>query len=198
MENEIQIVSGGAHGADFHWTKCACDAGLCAKVMSFEGHRASTPKDAMVVRLTEEELQSAVPALVNASIALHKSMPSPGGGAIRYLQRDWFIAKDADVLFAIGKKLERGYGIGVDGGTGWTCQMFFNRMKENPSLRMWLYDMLSMKWLGCNAMGIWNETTLPETIDAKCVALIGSRDISTDGVGVIPEVIARLCASNVQ
>jgi hypothetical protein len=181
----VTFVSGGAQGADTLWAMWAVRQGQPMDVMSFPGHRRSTVKGAKVFELSNKELDQARPHLTLAGDCLGRSLAHTSEFSMKYLLRDWHIIKNADAVFAIGNLISGTPGIRVAGGTGWTCQMYFNR---GPPVNMWLFNQFDEQWYKCSPVGDWEESIPPTPEGFTRVALIGSREITKAGAEAISHI----------
>lgn len=178
-------VSGGAKGADTIWAQSVIRQGGTIEVMSFPGHSRSSVEGAKVLQLSDEQLKLAMPHLIHASECLGRNLSNTSQFSMKYLQRDWHIINDADAVFAVGYLIPDTKGIRVAGGTGWTCQMYFNR---GPPVNMWIFSQLEEQWFKCSPVGDWEETLPPTSEGFKRIALIGTRDITTAGAEAIKNI----------
>lgn len=129
------IVTGNASGCEEEWLRVACDLHYQVHVILTKNKRLSPTKFISTCHLTDEAKVKSLEDIQNASIHL--------GSEIRdmdVLQRNWKIAKSTNVLLAIGSQGEKG--IKVSGGTGWTCQMFYDRGIKT----IYLYDVDKECW----------------------------------------------------
>lgn len=182
--------SGGAAGADTVWATLACAHGYRMEIMTYPGHssRVPQPKGSTLVEIPMEMLRESDEPLTKASRALCKSLPAVGSYARPLLARNWFIVKDVDAVFAIGKLITKSNGdFEVDGGTGWACKMFQQHKGEETV--MYLFDMVREKWCQINKDGKWIECEKhPAFTGFKNVALIGSRELTARGKAAAFEV----------
>lgn len=181
-----KFVSGGAVGADSEWAEMVAQYNLPIYVMSFHGTRVYGPEACIVRRIDNAVLQTASKHVRSAAASMGKTLPASDFSR-RYLQRDWFIVQQTEMVVAIGRIDDTGEirGLGVVGGTGYGCQMFFERTKrENTPLRLYVFDMNTNRWLRCTEDGAWEDTHPPDLIGCEVnrIALIGSRDLTEEGI----------------
>jgi hypothetical protein len=160
------MISGGCTGADYIWTNLALNY-LKTKVtiMSFHGHyQIKLPDSKLINVIKVNNLQEADDHLKKAAKNINKIYKTNA-----LLQRNYFIVKDVDAVFAVGYILN---GI-IQGGTGWACNMAINLNKP-----VFLYDMSTRKWTSFNHPDVEN----PKINDFENVALIGSRDVKYNGL----------------
>ena len=181
-----KFVSGGAKGADTEWAEFVVQRNLPMYVLSFNGTRVEGP--GIVKRIDNVQLQTATKYVTQAALSMRKSLPSSEFSR-RYLQRDWFIVQQAQMVVAIGYlDPDKIGGLGVVGGTGYGCQMYYERAeREGIPLLLFLFDMGTNRWLLCKPDGTWEDTFPPDLIgcDIERIALIGSRDMTIQGTFAI-------------
>ena len=178
----LVLVSGGASGADAAWMSTAERNGVRMEVMSFPGHRVSGKPGRLtsVRRLTATELASGDGALARAAAQLGRKRVHGDGFRQRLLRRNVAIVHGCRQLFAIGwldprvlapgapttaqpLAVRTGSSVGVQGGTGWACQLFANeatwrarqsRCSDAPQrqrLGLYLFEQSRDAWLECIA-----------------------------------------------
>jgi hypothetical protein len=157
--------------------------------MSFAGHRPVLPNISKgmckVTTLSDEQLNESHYALVAAARAMGRRIPS-STYVKKLLQRDYWIIRDVDAVIAIGNLHPKGLGLGVDGGTGWGCEMYFDRVKrDGQPLSLMLYDQESKRWYKCQPDRTWTLMDWFPVLYNKRYALIGSRTITEDGMSQI-------------
>ena len=134
-------LSGGASGADRAWGLAAEKANHTVVHWSFKGHKPSTNKNIFI--LDDEELKEADPYLEKANKSLKRRIPYKKPWILNLLRRNWYQIKYTDAVYAVSeiedwafddtytKDHEPGTSynmpMGVKGGTGWACQMYFDR-----------------------------------------------------------------------
>ena len=149
------------------------------------------PKGSILELKSITDLQFANEFIVVAAYQLGRILPSSMFSR-KYLQRDYWIIQAAQAVVAIGyvdeEKIE---GVGVEGGTGYTCQMYCDlALKRGDEIRMWVFDMKTNQWMRfCKVRG-WELSAAPKFergggIDR--IALIGSREITKRGIDAIHE-----------
>lgn len=175
------FFSGGAAGADRAWSDLITSKGFSMIVMSFKGHRGSFNKNDTIVQLSDEQLAEAKPWIAKAAKSRNQTPSSSP-----YVFRDWFIVKNADAIVAIGK-MNGGF---VEGGTGWTWQMY---LEKDPVMLAWIFDQNSNRWFawfGGSGSGWVNAPHGPPPLRSLGrVALIGSRDLTPEGLKALQSVI---------
>ena len=178
----LVLVSGGASGADAAWMSTAERNGVRVEVMSFPGHRVSGKPGRLtsVRRLSATELASGDGALARAAAQLGRKPVHGDGFRQRLLRRNVAIVHGCRRLFAIGwldprvlasgapttaqpLAVRTGSSVGVQGGTGWACQLFANeamwrarqsRCSDAPQrqrLGLYLFEQSRDAWLECVA-----------------------------------------------
>ena len=165
------VVSGGAKGSDYLWSSLAIDNGLKVEIMSFKGHYISTPIGSSVKVLSVKDLDEMYEQLVNVSKTLKRDIPKTIYTR-NLLLRNIHIVKDVDAVFAISYL----YDSIVSGGTAWGCHYHLS-YHQKPQL--FLFDMKTNNWL-TNVKGEWISATPPNVMEFSKVALIGSRELTTE------------------
>jgi len=180
------LASGGASGADLVWAQAAAAHGCSVQVKSFSGHKVVSrhPIHTVIQRLSREELTEASPFLVRAATKLGKSLPPADSYTMRLLSRNWHIVREASAVYAVGRlasKNPAAGSTGVEGGTGWGCQLFADKF-EDDSGPIPLYLLAQGGWFQCN---VTNKTfqwipcaAVPSPLAFPQVAGIGSREIT--------------------
>lgn len=210
----LTLVSGGAPGADLAWAQAGVLHGLAVDIMSFPGHRASAPPGTAVrhTPVTAATAGAADAALSQAAKGLMRPAPSTRTLYVHgLLRRNYAIVADADALFAVGR-LSRGAksgppttSVNVDGGTGWACQLFADRIPATPTkLDMFLYDQGEKAWFKCS-MGSerqlrWTAVAtaataatpaiIPRRRHWRRIAVIGTRQLTSCGRQAIAGLVA--------
>lgn len=169
---EIIIRSGGAIGADSAWYDYfKDDAAVDFRIVSYPGMKIHHSLENCKVEMIEpksEKWMYATRAVQEASRCLNvKYSFSP------YLLRDYYQIKDAEAVYAIGKKNPNRKGVGIDGGTGYSCQMYVNQKKHGD---LFLYNMETLSWEYWKKE--WQPLDGPPILPVayNVVACIGSRE----------------------
>lgn len=170
----IIVRSGGATGADSAWYDYFKDKEVDFRVMSFPRMNIHHSLDNCKVEIEQPhtvQWKHAIDAVKEAAKCLDtKYRFSP------YLVRDFFQIKDAEAVYAIGKKNPSRKGVGIDGGTGYTCQMYANRLKSS---NLFLYNMDTLSWECWHPRNGWLPLVIPPLpIAYNVVACIGSREFN--------------------
>lgn len=198
---DVTFASGGAKGADYEWTKCALKYGFPVVIYSFEGHASTLPpfsKDDKVDirKLTKEELEEPYVKkdLLNAAKVLKKGCPSPSNTYVYpLLARNTYIAQ-SDLMIAVGYFKEGVPGLGVDGGTGWTCEVFYEASKNTRrGVKLTFYNMADDLWYECTHEGKWERLKTPLPFipihGSYTMGVIGSRDMTEKGIQAIADTV---------
>jgi hypothetical protein len=201
--SERTMVTGGAEGADWEWATTALEAGVCVEIMSFSDHARAEVPNALTVILGDDVLVEAKDPLRQAARQLKRRVPDPHtrARAWRLLSRNWFIVHEAQSLYAVGyfettRSTNRG-SVGVQGGTGWACQMYFERMLAGSvrQATLFLFELARHRWYAasCDVMRgcLWmpkDRVPLPE----GRFAAIGTRDLPPAGSEQIQALVRRL------
>lgn len=198
MEKEEQLtpytlLSGGATGADQVFGNHAAQAGFTVLHLTVQ---KSTLGDGgpqhqqHYIPMSEEQLAAADPALKQAAKHVRKHMPRPGY-VRKLLQRNWHQVRDVDRVYAIGWIIPDNSLLHVEGGTGWTCQMYVQRFEpwgseSHTKCVLYLYDQANKEWLQwlpqCRQWSVL--PTGPPRPAGKCAG-IGSRNLTPEGAAAI-------------
>ncbi len=139
------------------------------------------------MNIPRHQLSEADGALRRASVTLGRKLPAADTYIRKLLQRNWFIVKDVEAVFAIGEFERDGK---VAGGTAWGCEMFFARMRGVPVIPLFLFDQGCDKWFQAKPDATWVECVTPSPSSYWIVALIGSRELTSAGRAAINNVFA--------
>lgn len=186
-----RLISGGAHGADEWFEKCAFAKGHQVCVISFYEHTTNA-KPENVVQFTHAALEENASRLAHVGNVIAKHVPA--GGYTRWLLlRNITVAMKADVMFAVISATlspPTDLFIGVPGGTGWTAQCFaleylFNNHPQCPhqaNVPLWVFDG-TFRWhrlIYHTGVGFsWKTLETPPIIPKHSIyAGIGSREFS--------------------
>ena len=199
----LHVISGGAEGADSEWVRALSAHARVIDIWSFPGHQIHyMPMGTNVRILSESDKQDADAVLRRACVGLSKRMPRLGTFTHKLLQRNFCIARDAECMVVIGRRLlnqSTMWGaIGVDGGTAWACQMFANKFADAGHSEIPLFVCDNGTWFRCvyytQPFFVWKECALP-AITGKC-AFIGSRDLTDVDKAAIQAVALEYSARN--
>lgn len=181
------VHSGGAKGADSNWCRQLKDQ-TDFHVFGFQGFYPPRMQPVRYHNLSTPELQEGMETIVAAVKSLGKRLTSSDYGR-RFLQRDYHIVKDVDAVYAIGKMNPGFTGLGVDGGTGVGCQMYWNQGGRN----LFFFDQQDQQWKKPDESGKWQALTeVPSLFSFTKIACIGSRDVSVESVKEIEKVSSIL------
>ena len=213
--NEITILSGGADGSDLEWARVAGLLGYRVRVFSFAdhkralGHPHSTKWEELNLKTANKgALAEMTEKLAVAAKRLQKAAPNMRTYPGKLVARNWLIAKNASAMFAITQELASltpsNLCVGVDGGTGWACQLFADRhltpFSTNREIPLFLFAQSPGRgaWYQCTIRDrnyAWVELgedgpPRPETFDTY--AGVGTRTLSEAG----KQAIRRLCVGS--
>ncbi len=140
LENSLKklqnaFYSGGANGADRHFTFYAMENGFEAINFSFKGHNHSVPEDT-VLEIPSHILsdKSICNQLNVACKTLGRSVPKPGTYIYKLLARNRFQIFNTERVYCMSPMKSPTQ---VDGGTAWAVQMYIDTC-ENPEV--YCYD----------------------------------------------------------
>lgn len=217
--NQINVLmSGGARGSDSYWGYIASVYQHNVIHFSFKGHKADVPADSLY-RLSEIELECSNEHVDAANIILKRRVPKYKPWMYNLLRRNWYQVNNSTLLFAVGttnnKAIIRNNNIfnsncfqkidtdddlfGVDGGTAWAIQMFYNKQQLS---KIFFYDQIKNKILfnSPTQFNFWEEIGFMEnnniiinsdnTIDkpSGIYTGIGTRDLTDTGKKFIQSV----------
>lgn len=192
-------VSGGAQGADTVWSRMASAKGMTVQIMTFRGHHSIVRiEGAEMVELGPKCLRSGDEALKIASTRMKRSI-SERFPVKQLLQRNWWIVKNCQALFVLGWLDSKLSGLGVDGGTGWACEMYY-WLDQGP---IFLFNMNTNKWMEMPQrekkemeMGEWVEMDrAPYVYDYEIVGMIGSRKLTEEAIKQVDVVFDVITVS---
>lgn len=182
--NEYTCYTGGAPGADtaFEMWGALLDVKIVA--FSFQGHNT---KSMFREILSKTELQEGWEHILVAAKTLKRNIKNVSDYTQKLLARDYYQAKNADAIFAVGKIIKPGE-LGkqfinkaktevVDGGTGYCVQCAINMNKT-----VYVFNMNDNKWYKWNDDKFVN-CDLPKL--TKKFAGVGSRQITQEGINAI-------------
>lgn len=129
------FFSGGALGADRHFTLYALEHGFECVNLSFKGHEHSVPEHT-VLEVPSHILndKSVLNMLNTANRKLSRRVPKPGGYVYNLLARNRYQVYNIDRLYCISTFASPTQ---VTGGTAWAVQMYIDSV-ENPEI--YVYD----------------------------------------------------------
>ena len=125
------FFSGGADGADRHFTLYALENGFECVNLSFKNHEHSVPEDT-ILRVPSHILNdsSVLNMLVEANNKLRRKVPKPGSYVYNLLARNRYQVININRLYAMSQVVSPTQ---VAGGTAWAVQMYMDST-ENPEI----------------------------------------------------------------
>lgn len=200
----MKFFSGGARGADALWFEnllqgCeAQDIPVHFTIMSFQGHKPALSlqrkQKAHVCVMTPKQAELAKVALQDCNLILKRNVTRLSPYSRSLLLRNMLIAQSASVLFCVGK-LQSGK---VQGGSAWATTAA-TRGKNGKHNAVFFFDMNSAQWKEWSfTTNAWQPTAIDEAVQRHCcedtsIAVIGSRDLTEDGITAIRHVSKVLC-----
>lgn len=177
-------LSGGADGADVQWGMCAGRIGHNVIHWSFHGHKSQAP-ETEVVRLNEDQLAEAAPAVKRAAKALSKHPPR-NPSPRNLIHRNWYQIAWAERLYAVATLKDNL----VQGGTGWAVQMYLDRALDDPDFKpeAYVFCQEAEEWFQV-IDGYWTLIEQPP-IPSGIWAGIGSRDLTLKGKASIRALLS--------
>ena len=185
-QDEVPVImTGGAAGADTFWAQAA-PHGTSVMAISFFDHRISE-RDIYtnVVRLSRERCKSIShsPEFREAGKILKKSVSKEY--TVRLMARNLHLAEKAGTLLAVVKAPPAStysLHVGVEGGTGWTCQFFAELHKTPGPLDMFCTTPDFVQWYRChrNSSGdlYWDACGPPAGLTGA-IGCVGTRDVTS-------------------
>lgn len=195
----MEVVSGGAPGADSEWTRVALQLAWSVKVMSFEMHKAVVPavhqfptRKPQVVRLDMEQLLEMDADLKTVARALRRNLPQHNAYIMSLLRRNIWIARHATAVLAVGQFTKARVAapgawqatLGLDGGTAYACEHFARTSVVKGPLDVWVLvnttwwraqKCLATKRYAWKPLAAGASPTLPAHV--QNLALVGSRKL---------------------
>jgi hypothetical protein len=186
----LRVNSGGAKGADAEWMKRFARR-TDFHVYRFQGGYAlyEDRTHATYHYMSPSELEVATPHLIKAAASLGKRVATNPWGR-KFTQRDYYIIKDVDAVYAVGKLNPSFRGLGISGGTGVSAQMYWNLGGRN----LYFFDQEAGMWKIPSfpeGEGVtWKVVDIPPSpFTYDVVACIGSRDLTATGKSAIHNTI---------
>lgn len=183
------LVSGGAMGADRVFGRHAAQAGFAVIHLLGPSPFASASPQEQCVTVPNSLLTQTEPALRKAARHLCKPVPKPGYGK-KFVQRNYYQVRYADAVYAVGWKSTKKCLLDIEGGTGWSCQLYVNRFQPlgpEPAsqCRLYFYEQQSNQWLRWQPLSSeWEPLIAPPRPAGHCAG-VGSRSLTQDGARVI-------------
>jgi len=190
-----KLVTGGARGADAVFS---ANSPAPVKIWSFDGHWIDkNVYMAEIAKLGDKERKLANGLLAQAAKDIGRHIPHKGADLLR---RNVMVALEAEKMYAVApleprKKTKNS--IGVDGGTGWTCQLFVNMLRDklDPENKSPVYLPLFLfthKWK--QSVYVEGEFTWEDPIPdvfrpSGVVAGVGARALSESGKRAIEDLM---------
>ena len=166
------VITGGAEGADHLAALVANEHGIPLRIVVGPSHplarRGSIPSRQYSV-LTPQDMEEALPYVQDASEMLQKTVKKPY--TLELLMRNYHIVRDADCVYAFGKRL----GEHVEGGTGWSVALALLLDK-----RVFVYDVAFNRWYKYSSHHA--PQLLPTesrfSLHPQKTAIVGKRDLA--------------------
>lgn len=185
--NPSICLSGGAEGADMEWGTAATQAGHAVLHWTFPTHR-SRASEAEQVRLSDAQLEIAIPFVKSAAKGLRKSPPR-ANHVWRLIHRNYYQVAWAESCYAVTVIQEPDSGKKI-GGTAWATTMFAQMHPEGR--RMWIFDQAKDAWYWWKGDVNGREWERMEGRPPKPEgrwAGIGSRELGENGRRAIRELL---------
>lgn len=204
------LLTGGAIGADSVWVVAARKANHRVVVWSFHQHRIDAQilaKCTNVQRLTDLNIGELRAPLQTTACRVKKCLPTSTTYTFRLLARNYCIARDADAMYAVGtlQKVHSGCSsVGIDGGTGWVCQLFADKWmpldappKINGDIPLYFFSVDSHEvpcgWYHCHIEDgggvLWKKIERPpHPSKFATYAGVGTRNLVKAGADAIDAV----------
>jgi hypothetical protein len=195
-KNISTCYSGGAKGSDLIWCEYALKNGHNCEIMSFVGHTTSFSKIPeghnyklpIYHKLGQHELTLADKYVKEANISINRGYPYGNSFVNNLLRRNYYQIRDVVSVYAVGKfesNKNRSH-LGIDGGTGWTCQLYIDKVNRTGGGKINLYffnqEGDNIGWYYYNELKkklIMMENNPP--VPTGKYAGIGTRNINSEG-----------------
>ena len=207
------LFTGGAVGADLQFATSSLRAGHTVRIMSFEGHKASLPKETSTTsnsnlhleRLSGVVLKAADAPLKQAGKKLARSSSGRTDYVTKLLQRNYFQARDVSSVYAVGRFAAGGRkdSVRIEGGTAWACQVFVDKSlagfgsgfgeksveNEARLLQLFFFSQPHKAWFQCKLAGgatiEWVQMESPPPSPQGKYAGIGTRVLEAAGKAAV-------------
>lgn len=188
MAIERVVYSGGARGADLAWAEVATRHGWRAVHYSFPGHQTEAPPETLV-RLSDQELRRANPALAITAPRLGRSWPPKHAYVRKLLQRNYYQVMRRAPVYAVATLQDE---TRVMGGTGWAVAMATWRNEHIPSMvePVYVFDQTRNAWFGWNGTRFVQLDGVPPRPSGSFTG-IGTRELTAAGREQIKRVFER-------
>lgn len=177
------LLSGGASGADLQFGMTAGRAGHQVIHFVFEGHGSKAPKSEHVC-LTQDMLNEADQALVQANGTLRRSFPTGKQYVNNLLRRNYWQIRDTQSVYAVADFDEQGL---VHGGTAWAVQMFIDRHR-GQECPVYVFEQKTDSWYAHRGYRNWeavNVVPYPTNVWTG----IGTRRLESNGKSAIRNLL---------
>lgn len=194
------FLSGGARGADAAWEQRIPKFRMT--VLSFLRHASASIR---LRYLAPSELATMDTLLHRTARVLEKNLPVQPY-TLNLLRRSAVIASRCDAMIAIAwpdqRRVSSPLFLGIDGGTGWTCQCFVDCAEKTP-WPLFVYFQNTNQWMrpvvAAHAIAWIVVVDLATAIDVECpdgvVAVVGSRSITASSLCAMDKCVSSLlCA----
>lgn len=179
---------------------------------TFSGHKRTALDSSIAVRLLSQADRSEADAAL--AVAGKRLGRKTFAGSTDYvkdlLRRNYTIARDSQAVCAVAKRNKKAataLSVNVSGGTGWTCQLFFDlylakhndEHQKSLAIPLYLHD---QEWLQCFAVdtgrnkkrALWKSIEPEKMLLANLVVGgVGTRSVSSTGTKAIRQVCGLDC-----
>lgn len=201
--------SGGAEGADRTWSKHASSAGhRVVHYVPYGRTARDTSPSVQYVRMGREKLLNYEPYLLEAKQKCRRSFPTKNEFVNDLLLRNYPQIERAESVYAVGRRIKDKSELGIDGGTGWTCQLYVDRCRrEHLECRLYLFDQNTLLWYAYSLVHREGDEQQNDTervavaavqppdwlppMPSGMYAAIGSRELTLAGQLAIRSVFSR-------
>ena len=163
------VITGGAEGTDHLADLLANEHGIPLRIVVGPSHPLARQGSIQVSILTPQDMEEALPHVQAASEMLQKTVKKPY--TLELLMRNYHIVRDADCVYAFGKRLEEH----VEGGTGWSVALALLLDK-----RVFVYDVAFNRWYKYSSHHA--PQLLPTesrfSLHPQKTAIVGKRDLA--------------------
>lgn len=184
------LFSGGASGADTYFGCAATKAEFQVIHWCFKNDSGSCK-----VHVPSHLLPLTTHHVKQAAERLHKNMPTRPN-VLALIQRNAFQVCFADAVYAVGwfqQQSSTDSLLKIEGGTGWSCQMYVDRFQsENQSkCKLYFFDQVEAAWFVWDVYSSrWKRMCDPPPAPTGRVAGIGSRKLTDAGKQAITNLFS--------
>ena len=161
------VITGGAQGTDHLAAQSAFEHDIPTRIVVGPTHPLA--RQGGITPLGPQDMEEALPHVQAVSQLIKKTVKNPF--TLELLMRNYHIVRDADCVYAFGKRL----GEHVDGGTGWSVAL-----AQRLDKRVFVYDVTFNRWYKYqrNHAPQLLPTDSRFSLHPKKTAIVGTRNLS--------------------